>query len=154
MALSRKIFALLECKICLDQFERPKLLSCGHTYCKNCLDEILIFKEDGSAEILCPLKCKSNVRIGRGETTICLPTNYSLSDIVDQTEADREPCQTKPKQSNIIVKQFVYSKYCKAVLQVRLHACVQDARHVISLKFVSTQHSARRKLLSPVQSVE
>ncbi|XP_057300379.1 E3 ubiquitin-protein ligase TRIM56-like [Hydractinia symbiolongicarpus] len=89
MALSNAMSALLKCKICLDQFEHPKLLSCGHTYCKNCLDEILIFKEDGSAEIRCSLKCTASMIIAADQTTSCFTKNYSLSDIVDEVERSK-----------------------------------------------------------------
>ncbi|XP_057304339.1 E3 ubiquitin-protein ligase Midline-1-like isoform X2 [Hydractinia symbiolongicarpus] len=79
-----QLSALLECKICMDTYDNPKLLSCGHTYCKNCLDDILVFQKNGSAEIRCPLKCKSVVTIAEKDTTSLLSTNYSLSDIIDQ----------------------------------------------------------------------
>ncbi|XP_057299034.1 E3 ubiquitin-protein ligase TRIM69-like isoform X2 [Hydractinia symbiolongicarpus] len=78
----------LKCKICLDFYKNPKNLRCGHSYCKNCLDNNLIFREDGSAEISCPLKCKSSMLIGKLETTSSLPTNYALSQIVEDVKSN------------------------------------------------------------------
>ena len=31
----------LECSICLDQYVNPKLLSCMHTFCSNCISKLL-----------------------------------------------------------------------------------------------------------------
>ena len=31
----------LECCVCLDQFVKPKLLSCMHTLCEGCIDKLI-----------------------------------------------------------------------------------------------------------------
>lgn len=84
MALSPdKISLMLECKICLDTYNNPKHLNCGHTYCHGCLDDILSFNQDGSAELNCPLRCSNKTIINEHETTSSLPTSYCLADILD-----------------------------------------------------------------------
>lgn len=84
MALSPdKISLMLECKICLDTYNKPKHLISGHTYCHGCLDDILSFNEDGSAELNCPLRCSNKTIISEHETTSSLPTSYCLADILD-----------------------------------------------------------------------
>jgi hypothetical protein len=30
----------LKCAICLDLFDKPLLLSCTHTFCQSCLEEV------------------------------------------------------------------------------------------------------------------
>lgn len=87
MAMSKEeLSALLECKICLGTYEEPKNLPCGHTYCKNCIGSILIFKENGSTEIPCPFKCELTVAIDENKTTSSLPTNCPLSHIIEEAE--------------------------------------------------------------------
>ncbi|XP_057302903.1 ankyrin-1-like [Hydractinia symbiolongicarpus] len=108
--MSKKAFSeFLRCKICLDTYDEPKNLICGHTYCKNCLDNILVFKEDGSAEINCPLKCKLSVTTDKDDTTSSLPTNYALcgfiGDMQEKTDlsSEHQQCQ-KTKQCNMNIK--------------------------------------------------
>ncbi|XP_057314653.1 E3 ubiquitin-protein ligase TRIM56-like [Hydractinia symbiolongicarpus] len=87
MALSPdRISLMLECKICLDTYNTPKHLNCGHTYCHGCLDDILSFNEDGSAELNCPLRCSNKTIINEHETTSYLPTSYCLADILNNVE--------------------------------------------------------------------
>ena len=49
----KKVAARLECAICLDQYKDPKLLSCFHVFCKQCL-EYLVRQEEGQWILQCP----------------------------------------------------------------------------------------------------
>ena len=49
----KKVAARLECGICLDQYKEPKLLSCFHVFCKQCLER-LVQKQDGQSILQCP----------------------------------------------------------------------------------------------------
>ena len=49
----KKVAARLECGICLDQYKDPKLLSCFHVFCKECL-EPLVLQEEGQSILRCP----------------------------------------------------------------------------------------------------
>ncbi|XP_057303093.1 uncharacterized protein LOC130639900 [Hydractinia symbiolongicarpus] len=84
MALSPSmISAMVECKICLETYHKPKHLNCGHTYCQDCLDDMLSFNEDGSAELNCPLRCPNKTIINEHDTTSSLANSYCLSEILD-----------------------------------------------------------------------
>lgn len=84
MALSPSmISAMVECKICLEIYHKPKHLNCGHTYCQECLDDMLSFNEDGSAELNCPLRCANKTIINEHDTTSSLANSYCLSEILD-----------------------------------------------------------------------
>ena len=48
-----KVAAHLECGICLDQYNDPKLLSCFHVFCKQCLER-LVLQEEGQPILRCP----------------------------------------------------------------------------------------------------
>ena len=49
----KKVAARLECCICLDQYKDPKLLSCFHVFCKQCLER-LVLQEEGRSILRCP----------------------------------------------------------------------------------------------------
>ena len=49
----KKVAAHLECGICLDQYNDPKLLSCFHVFCKQCLER-LVLQEEGQLILRCP----------------------------------------------------------------------------------------------------
>ncbi|KAH7717672.1 tripartite motif-containing protein 13-like protein [Aphelenchoides avenae] len=60
----------LECPVCLDVFDEPKLLICGHTLCQKCVDKIVAAQQtaaharqgrDGSS-IKCP-ECTKETEI-------------------------------------------------------------------------------------------
>ncbi|XP_055955601.1 tripartite motif-containing protein 45-like [Patella vulgata] len=54
----------LNCSICLNEFEKPKILDCFHSFCESCLsDYVSKFEEYG--EFLCPL-CRRNIQIPTG----------------------------------------------------------------------------------------
>lgn len=54
-AVSYKTISCSEnCVICTGNQINPKTLTCQHFFCKDCLDELVTFREDGSALISCP----------------------------------------------------------------------------------------------------
>ncbi|KAK6187156.1 hypothetical protein SNE40_005243 [Patella caerulea] len=54
----------LNCSICLNDFKKPKILDCFHSFCESCLsDYVNKFEENG--EFMCPL-CRRNIPIPTG----------------------------------------------------------------------------------------
>jgi len=76
----------LECSICLQKMVNPKILTCSHKFCKECLEEILVFREDGSAIVACPLKDCSHQTV--------INVNQTLNDLMafesDNLQDDEE----------------------------------------------------------------
>ena len=68
----------LECSICCERFDNqtrcPRLLSCGHSFCSNCLEKL--FNEKA---INCPT-CRNAVSVPAGVAG--LPKNFALLDIL------------------------------------------------------------------------
>lgn len=93
-----RLAAILECKICLKTLYKPKQLICGHMYCQDCLDRMLDFNEDGSAELPCSLRCSKKTKLDKHETTLSLVTSYPMADILDEvfnTGKENPLCQSR-----------------------------------------------------------
>ncbi|KAH7717690.1 leucine Rich Repeat family protein [Aphelenchoides avenae] len=79
----------LECPICHDIFDKPKLLVCGHTICQECVDKIVATRHSGANagqgqdqdRLKCPL-CDRETEIPPDG----LPTNYSLVALVHRAQ--------------------------------------------------------------------
>ena len=41
MASSIEVGKELECSVCLENFQTPKLLSCMHTFCEGCIEKLI-----------------------------------------------------------------------------------------------------------------
>uniref|UniRef100_A0A1I8AM50 RING-type domain-containing protein n=1 Tax=Steinernema glaseri TaxID=37863 RepID=A0A1I8AM50_9BILA len=69
------------CGICLQLFEAPKVLPCGHSICAGC--ESMVGVENGlnAKELTCPF-CRKSVVLGAGET---LPMNYALQSVIESS---------------------------------------------------------------------
>lgn len=68
---------LIECPICSERYNRteksPKILSCGHTFCKDCLIKSLKYSKNLSCSI-----CRQNQNIKEPEQLITNRTIYDL----------------------------------------------------------------------------
>ena len=66
-SLKRTISRTLECRICLELLSDPKQLSCAHTFCKGCLDNIFACscQSETVNSVTCPI-CRSITKIQDG----------------------------------------------------------------------------------------
>ena len=60
----------LKCSICLDLFILPSTMQCGHTFCKQCVQQVFFYKK------VCPI-CRKITRIYK------VLANNSLQSIID-----------------------------------------------------------------------
>ena len=51
----------MECAICLDHYREPKVLSCLHSYCKECLEK-LVKRVGEKYTITCP-QCRYETEV-------------------------------------------------------------------------------------------
>lgn len=68
-----------DCAICFERFDErthyPRMLSCGHTFCSNCLKDLL----NDDAQIACPT-CRREIAVPSGIEGI--PKNFMLLDVM------------------------------------------------------------------------
>ncbi|KAK3576526.1 hypothetical protein CHS0354_018020 [Potamilus streckersoni] len=84
---------ILKCPICLGTFKRPKVLSCGHTYCVSCLqshiNSSLINRGTPQARFSCPV-CRTDANLPDSTMTVeqwaeSFPVNSIVSSLLDMT---------------------------------------------------------------------
>ncbi|CAF1095991.1 unnamed protein product [Adineta steineri] len=68
---------IIKCPICLDNFNEPRILSCSHTYCLQCIKDLAA---QNQGQFTCPLRDRTTI----SSTNIdSLPLNLVIRDIVD-----------------------------------------------------------------------
>ncbi|CAG5123812.1 unnamed protein product, partial [Candidula unifasciata] len=71
----KQISELLECSVCLERLDQScKVLPCQHTFCRKCLEEIILTKQ----ELRCP-ECRALVTVRVSD----LPTNILVVRILE-----------------------------------------------------------------------
>ena len=100
----------MSCTICFlkflsdDNSRQPLILVCGHSYCKNCMDEIIIRKR------ICPT-CKTSINFQKSED---IPRNFALIELLKDKTAIKSDSSSQeinvPLDSNQPVLNIVSVK--------------------------------------------
>jgi hypothetical protein len=85
--------AKFECSVCHDVFQDPRNLSCGHTFCLQCLQNIVqaAVIRIGNAtvdKIPCP-QCRTKFSVG-SQNLQDLPKNYIVADLISSLPASSQ----------------------------------------------------------------
>ena len=59
--LEERVAKNLECAICLDTYDDPRMLRCQHSYCKKCLKKIVI-RVGHVQKVTCP-ECRVEIKV-------------------------------------------------------------------------------------------
>ncbi len=82
-----KMEELIECHICSERYnttiKMPKILNCGHTFCKECLNKSLKYTKELSCSI-----CRQITNINDPEQLI---TNRTIYDLLNNIPSLNEP---------------------------------------------------------------
>ena len=100
-----RFHAQLICGVCLDFLREPKLLDCAHSFCQECLENVVKYQgiyrtadsplEDNDVE--CP-SCRHPTRLrGPGSDAVkALRTNFNLKELVEIV-SEEERTETRDK---------------------------------------------------------
>lgn len=73
---------ILECPVCLDFYNKPRILPCGHTLCEICIIDILSNNKNNNSETLsieCP-ECSNDTIFNNVSN---FPINFLIKNIID-----------------------------------------------------------------------
>ncbi|XP_063785543.1 E3 ubiquitin-protein ligase TRIM8-like [Pseudophryne corroboree] len=110
----------LDCSICRSMYTDPVTLSCGHTYCRGCIDRTLDTQKEWSEAYTCP-ECRKEFR-----NRPALQRNITLCNIVGKVPS------TQPDQEDT----GIFCTYCvdspvpaaKSCLHCEAHLCDKHLR--------------------------
>ncbi|XP_063965552.1 tripartite motif-containing protein 2-like [Lytechinus pictus] len=77
-----------ECPVCLSTFTDPKILSCSHTFCKPCLDNLL--ECHGNYQIRCPV-CRAVTQVPNQDVSK-LQVNLALRNLIEDMKCHPQIC--------------------------------------------------------------
>ncbi|XP_041480661.1 tripartite motif-containing protein 2-like [Lytechinus variegatus] len=79
-----------ECPVCLSTFTDPKILSCSHTFCKTCLDNLL--ECHGNYQIRCPV-CRAVTQVPNQDVSK-LQVNLALKNLIEDMKCHPQICMS------------------------------------------------------------
>ncbi|XP_028392604.1 E3 ubiquitin-protein ligase TRIM33-like [Dendronephthya gigantea] len=86
-----EIHNLLVCDICKKTISEPKTLSCSHSFCKTCVENLSTQDEDVDDEckkLVCPT-CKTTTTLKPDETVSSLPDSKFIAELLTAVGPDR-----------------------------------------------------------------
>eukprot|EP00057_Strongylocentrotus_purpuratus_P019763 XP_011674237.1 PREDICTED: tripartite motif-containing protein 45-like [Strongylocentrotus purpuratus] len=126
-ALKNAIAQSLECPVCLNTFTDPKILSCSHTYCKTCLDNLLEYH--GNDQMLrCPV-CRAETKVPNQDVSK-LPANLALKSLIDDVRDQYQFCTNCESEDK--PQAVVYCQDCGTYLCITCHKTHSQWKQFIS----------------------
>ncbi|XP_053551376.1 E3 ubiquitin-protein ligase TRIM32 [Bombina bombina] len=114
---------VLECPICMETYteelQRPKLLHCGHTTCKQCLEKLLANTING-------IRCPFCSRVTRITNLTQLADNLTVLKIIDTAELGQTVSGLMCKMCSRRLPRY----FCLSCSQVLCEAC-REANHTL-----------------------
>ncbi|XP_038062521.1 E3 ubiquitin-protein ligase TRIM71-like [Patiria miniata] len=86
----------LECCICQERYQQPKILECLHSFCEQCLLKYCSTKHEGSTAIPCPV-CRQETKLPEVRVQ-GLKTNFYLNGLVEEFELQEKVVCSGSKQ--------------------------------------------------------
>lgn len=108
----------LSCPICMCLYKNPVILSCGHSFCKQCIQKVLNTQQQSGAAYSCPM-CK--IQLG---PILELQKNYQLCSIVETFLATNSKGQQEDG-SEEVKKATIPCDFCLDESQTAVKTCLK-----------------------------
>ncbi|XP_078617585.1 E3 ubiquitin-protein ligase TRIM56-like [Branchiostoma floridae x Branchiostoma japonicum] len=125
----------LECKVCLEPYRRPKVLSCLHTFCLECLEQL--HKRQGDAQHLeCPT-CRTKTELP-GSGVSALKDNFFVESLADAVNLHKTVKKTEGESSRVVCglceSRQEAKSYCVDCREFMCEGCIMVHGRIASLK--------------------
>nr|XP_054762014.1 tripartite motif-containing protein 45-like [Lytechinus pictus] len=143
-ALKTVITQSTECPVCLSTFTDPKILSCSHTFCKTCLDNLL--ECHGNCQIRCPV-CRAVTQVPNKDVGK-LQVNLALKSLIEDMEGHPQictNCKSDEKPDAVVYCQDCGNYLCTSCLNTHSQWEGFIGHDVISMSEISSGRVSVRK---------
>lgn len=146
----------LMCSCCLEEFNDPKDLECGHTFCKKCLEHCIKSNPDDTCSfdgnedqipvIRCP-ECRAPTK--KPKTLHDLKTNFALRNVLEKVVHERQKQKSIRMCFEHTEKQNVYCVTCKRII---CHSCtlLDHSKPTHEWKMLDDVYEEQKKSLEDV----
>ena len=121
MANVKKVIDHLTCSVCFNLYEKPKYLSCHHSFCKTCLEMM-----QRQSVIICPM-CRKETTISAGGVKE-LDDNFFIGSLVDDLLKSKVDGKKDVKCEMCRQEDPVVS-YCVDCVLFLCHSCDRRQHH-------------------------
>ena len=108
----------LECSMCYQLMQEPKLLSCTHTFCKDCLAKLYQCQRK-TDQISCPV-CRQTTRLQNGNVSR-LQTNVPIKAMIGDVQSAKRNCTVCELEAKSIA-----TCYCQTCVEYMCDSCLED----------------------------
>ncbi|XP_068678255.1 tripartite motif-containing protein 3-like [Montipora foliosa] len=115
--LMERLTKNLECAVCLDTYDDPRMLKCQHSYCKRCLEKIVVIVGH-TQKVTCP-ECRQKIKLG-WTGVAGLPTNLLINDLLRLSSTNTDNASPSCDKHNDELMEL----YCEACDEPICHACL------------------------------
>nr|XP_054762119.1 tripartite motif-containing protein 2-like [Lytechinus pictus] len=145
-ALKTVISQSTECPVCLSTFNDPKILSCSHTFCKTCLDNLL--ECQGNCQIRCPV-CRAVTQVPNQDVGK-LQVNLALKSLIEDMKGQPQictNCKSDEKPDAIVYCQDCGKYLCTSCLNTNSQWEGFTDHEVIAMSEISSGKVSVRRYL-------
>lgn len=138
----QSLVSLVECPICLEPFQDPRMLNCLHTLCHDCLDTHMI-RNGQDGQFGCPI-CRTSLQIPK-EGASCFPKNSCIARASDDRRHVRRPNLCSNSEDGDACTDTVEfcleccEYYCKACSKAHRRSKASRGHQLIALEYLTDE---------------